>query len=391
MKKLALLLALLATPASAQWFIQIPRDYAVGGEPTCNAARNGRIIAITDGADATDCTVGSGAETVLCQCDGTTWTAGGGAAISAGDSNVTVVDAGAGEVQFNLDGVLALTIGADSGSFYATFSGGIATSDAAVTDVTIDAADAQAAAVTNQDGGHIILTPGANATGGGADGIIQLNLADGNAGAIITGLNNDVNKPALSIGQYLPATGTNWIGFTAQSHSSATTASVWTMIRNVWKTALYPDRLEVNNSWGARLEITLPSVTEPAYGFKSDPGLGMYRVGADQLGFTAGAELVVDVLNNGTDSTVTVTEDSTQAGAGFIYEDSGGTDLVTMGPGTVVALPNTTVTDVLTVTPQATAPATCSIGDLYIDTSGAACACSATNTWSNMHATGSCA
>lgn len=48
------------------------------------------------------------------------------------------------------------------------------------------------------------------------------------------------------------------------------------------------------------------------------------------------------------------------------------------------------IANILTITPQATAPATCSIGDFYVDTSGAACACSATNTWSNMHATGTC-
>lgn len=41
-------------------------------------------------------------------------------------------------------------------------------------------------------------------------------------------------------------------------------------------------------------------------------------------------------------------------------------------------------------TPLAAAPATCSIGDHYIDTSGADCACSATNTWSNTIGTGSC-
>src|SRR3990167_6975040 len=39
----------------------------------------------------------------------------------------------------------------------------------------------------------------------------------------------------------------------------------------------------------------------------------------------------------------------------------------------------------------ATAPATCSIGAFYVDTSGAYCACTATNTWSNMTATGTCA
>lgn len=50
-----------------------------------------------------------------------------------------------------------------------------------------------------------------------------------------------------------------------------------------------------------------------------------------------------------------------------------------------------TINDVLTLTPKATAPATCSIGDIYVDTSGAYCGCSATNTWEIFNATGSCA
>lgn len=41
--------------------------------------------------------------------------------------------------------------------------------------------------------------------------------------------------------------------------------------------------------------------------------------------------------------------------------------------------------------PQATAPATCSQGDLYFDTSGAYCACTSTNTWTNTSGVGTCA
>lgn len=50
----------------------------------------------------------------------------------------------------------------------------------------------------------------------------------------------------------------------------------------------------------------------------------------------------------------------------------------------------TTTAEIFRLAPIATAPATCSIGDFYVDTSGAACACTATNTWSNMTATGTC-
>ncbi|HDY72900.1 MAG TPA: hypothetical protein ENH90_01955 [bacterium] len=44
----------------------------------------------------------------------------------------------------------------------------------------------------------------------------------------------------------------------------------------------------------------------------------------------------------------------------------------------------------LHLAPQATAPATCVIGDFYVDTSGAYCGCSSTNTWENMLGTGTC-
>lgn len=42
------------------------------------------------------------------------------------------------------------------------------------------------------------------------------------------------------------------------------------------------------------------------------------------------------------------------------------------------------------LTPIATAPATCTIGDYYADTSGAFCSCSAANTWTNMNGVGAC-
>ena len=51
---------------------------------------------------------------------------------------------------------------------------------------------------------------------------------------------------------------------------------------------------------------------------------------------------------------------------------------------------NVTIGDILSLAPKATAPATCGIGDFYVDTSGAACACTAANTWSNMTGTGAC-
>jgi hypothetical protein len=45
---------------------------------------------------------------------------------------------------------------------------------------------------------------------------------------------------------------------------------------------------------------------------------------------------------------------------------------------------------VFRIEPLATAPAACTIGDQYVDTSGAQCGCVATNTWENKVTTGSC-
>lgn len=52
---------------------------------------------------------------------------------------------------------------------------------------------------------------------------------------------------------------------------------------------------------------------------------------------------------------------------------------------------NVKINDILTLGTKGTAPATCAIGDFYVDNSGAACACTASNTWSNMTGTGTCA
>lgn len=52
---------------------------------------------------------------------------------------------------------------------------------------------------------------------------------------------------------------------------------------------------------------------------------------------------------------------------------------------------NLTNVEVFRTAPLVTAPAACSIGDWYVDTSGAYCACTATNTWTNMTPlTGAC-
>ena len=60
------------------------------------------------------------------------------------------------------------------------------------------------------------------------------------------------------------------------------------------------------------------------------------------------------------------------------------------GAGTTNIFNSPLTSGVIRNTPLAAAPATCSIGDRYTDTSGADCYCSASNTWQITNATGSC-
>lgn len=74
----------------------------------------------------------------------------------------------------------------------------------------------------------------------------------------------------------------------------------------------------------------------------------------------------------------------------------GGSDDLRLCAGGVSGLGVTATTTtnyhaILRLTPQASAPATCSIGDLYVDTSGELCACTSANTWTGTTGVGSCA
>ena len=65
-----------------------PARYTVANLPTYTAADEGALVQVTDGADAEDCTVGSGSTTVLCRWTGSAWA-------NAGDGQA----AGSAEVQ----------------------------------------------------------------------------------------------------------------------------------------------------------------------------------------------------------------------------------------------------------------------------------------------------
>lgn len=181
------------------------------------------------------------------------------------------------------------------------------------------------------------------------------------------------------------------------------------------------------------------SASGPSYGFSNDANTGMYRIANDELGFTTAGTQELSINDSrahfsgnvgiGTDSPATLL---TLAKDGVISTDgtdgndtgqialSGGGALGSVRGASVVLAGNedaktgnadisagniaggevtfatggsvrvTIANTLFTIVPQASAPASCEIGDLYIDTSGAACACASTNTWENMIATGTC-
>lgn len=110
--------------------------------------------------------------------------------------------------------------------------------------------------------------------------------------------------------------------------------------------------LEVGNGGNQPLiSFNGTGVLANAYGWNGDANTGLRWAGADNPRIQAGG---VDALS------------VTTAGA--------------------------TVNNILSITPQATAPATCvAATDIYTDTSGALCFCTAADTWTNVSGVGSCA
>ncbi len=147
------------------------------------------------------------------------------------------------------------------------------------------------------------------------------------------------------------------------------------------------------------------TATNPVHTFLSDTDTGIGKAAADQLSLIAGGTELVRI--DGSD--LEATSGQVTATAIFpVYSTTGtaaATDLLINRTETAVGSGDQNLIDaqvddvskfkvsagaVMTLTPQASAPASCSIGAVYIDTSGAACACGATDTWSNMIATGTC-
>lgn len=125
-------------------------------------------------------------------------------------------------------------------------------------------------------------------------------------------------------------------------------------------------------------------------GLRFSDGSGLYIQSANILSISLAGVRKFQLRLDGANATFQATNNI--AGDGLCADSTGYACLkLSASSGPTLGTGPVTVQDILKITPKATAPATCAIGDFYVDTSGAACACSATNTWSNMHATGSCA
>lgn len=91
------------------------------------------------------------------------------------------------------------------------------------------------------------------------------------------------------------------------------------------------------------------------------------------------------ILNTSASATMATLRPNQQVNDGLGL--SGGGRVVVVASGqSAMEITNT----IIHTPPEVNAPATCVIGDHYVDTSGAYCACTATNTWFNMTPTGSC-
>lgn len=126
--------------------------------------------------------------------------------------------------------------------------------DAAPSNLRIVGSSALASAVTNQDGGNVDVVPGANATGGGTDGVLRVWHADEGANDYIS-VSHDGTDGTLSTGAGdLVLTAAT--GFTRRSTTAAITAST---TQTQGQGPLTTEINEVATVANANDTVTLPS------------------------------------------------------------------------------------------------------------------------------------
>lgn len=321
----------------------IYRPTTVAGMVACVAGIDGRIVAVTDGASATDCVTGAGTYPVLCQCDGgaTTWRA----VQSAG---------GAGDIAAVGDCSTGSCFQAETARyvFAAPGAGGVASFRALVE------ADVSDLAHTVDTNAATICT-----------GTTTYLDGEGNCDTITSGAANladldDVDLTGVAAGDVLayPAAGTTWVprdGGILDSDGDGIAEVVSTPGSDV---TLNSDDTHAN-FWTFRTTRTVAGIFKQWDGTAGD---GEVRIWHDKSNGYVWSVRGALILHGGT--TAEVRADANKDGASDF----------------------TVKADRVHITPEATAPAACVIGDFYVDTSGAYCACTATNTWTNTTGVGTC-
>jgi hypothetical protein len=123
-----------------------------------------------------------------------------------------------------------------------------------------------------------------------------------------------------------------------------------------------------------RLFLQGDSTTPDFHIYKSNAGVGLKRWSVQNVGGASSAVLSFGLLNDTASSW-------TKQDVMRLRVDSAGSflDLGTASPATRLRLGS-----------QATAPAACTLGDVYMDSSGAYCVCTSANTWTNTTGVGAC-
>ena len=361
---LASLVLLTSSPALSQGGVAgispsaFPQQRTVAQLPTASSASHGQRI-VTDGASSTDCTVGGGSTTLICLDTGSAWTAvgsGGG----GGSGDITAVGSCTTGACFQSEtarhALLAPVLGgiatfraiteadiSDLGT-YATTTHATTHSDGGTDEIT-----AENLATSCTDGQILEASSGgwvcaADDTGGSVPGsdtqVIFNDSGAFGADADLTfdGLDLDLGGD-LEMGTQAfvfdaSTAGTNAITISKSSKGikMSGNSNYFTVTSNV---AAFPASVWVMET----ASLTNPFITWD-YSFRASGLGGSGHVGA----LISNSVAVLEWENDGTDTKVTMTD---------VYRSE----------------------------PRATAPASCTLGDFYVDSSGALCGCNTSNAW----------
>lgn len=174
-------------------------------------------------------------------------------------------------------------------------------------------------------------------------------------------------------GTYAPA----GIAYVGQSGAGRGQGDVVIYNTNTTSDVEATERVRITDSDGIRIADTVTFISSATFSAQTL----MRRTGT-----------VLDVRDDQTGSAHTAIQFYQGNESRFQFEFNASDD-------SVLRLRNNAETDIFTwesgtqvfySAPLASAPGTCSIGEWYVDTSGAYCACTVTNTWENLSGTGTC-